>query len=146
MNRVVKTSSLDHVSPGHNSKLGYCRMCDIQLNDENWYASHKEHGKNICKECYSEYESNRVFAIKKEVFANYGGKCVECGEDHLEFLTIDHVYDDGAAADRKIGLGGARLYRWLLKNGCPQDRYQILCHNCNSKKEYLTRRSSNRAA
>ena len=62
---------------------------------------------------------------------SYGGKCECCGEAHREFLTIDHVNGDGAAHRRAIGGKGRRLYVAIKAEGFPQDRYRLLCLNCN---------------
>lgn len=69
--------------------------------------------------------------IKKECMAAYGGKCSCCGENTLEFLSIDHVKGGGTRI-RKSGLsGGGHTYRMLKKQGWPQEDYRVLCHNCN---------------
>lgn len=73
--------------------------------------------------------------VREEVLAAYGGRCACCGETTSEFLTIDHVNNDGAAHRREIGGYGLSIYRWLRREGFPQDgRFQILCHNCNQAK------------
>ena len=75
--------------------------------------------------------------LKLRICAAYGGRCVCCGETTIEFLSIDHKNNDGGKR-RKAGcypsLGGNSFYRWLLKHGCPQDNYQLMCMNCNSSK------------
>jgi len=73
-------------------------------------------------------------AIKAEVMAHYGGRCVCCGVADLVFLTIDHPAGDGAAHRREIfgesvGRAGERFYRWLRRNGWPAG-YRVLCWNC----------------
>lgn len=67
--------------------------------------------------------------VKADVMANYGGRCVCCGEHRLVFLTIDHV--DGGGTRHRITAGrGTQFYRWLVRNLYPAG-YQVLCHNCN---------------
>lgn len=68
--------------------------------------------------------------IKEEVFEHYGNKCACCGEDHPEFLTIDHI--NGRPAEHK-GKNGIWLYKIVKAEGFP-DTYQILCWNCNAAK------------
>lgn len=69
--------------------------------------------------------------IKAEVIKAYGGKCQCPGScditEHL-FLTIDHIKNDGHL-DRVSN--SYTLYRRLLREGCPTDRYRLLCYNCN---------------
>lgn len=69
-------------------------------------------------------------AVKQEVVAAYGGKCECCGEAQIEFLTIDHINNDGALHRRKVGKG-RRIYADLIKLGFPKDNYRLLCFNCN---------------
>lgn len=64
------------------------------------------------------------------VIRHYGAKCVCCKENIEQFLTIDHINNDGAEHRRIIGSG---IYRWLIKNNYPTG-FQILCWNCNSSK------------
>ena len=69
-------------------------------------------------------------ALKEEVLAAYGGRCDCCGEDHIEFLTIDHTKGDGAEHRRQVGKG-RRIYKDLKKRGFPKEGYRVLCFNCN---------------
>lgn len=69
-------------------------------------------------------------ACRRQVIEKYGGECVCCGEEHWEFLAIDHIDSDGAE-DRKKRGGAVALYRFLAKNPV-QDGYQVLCSNCNT--------------
>lgn len=84
---------------------------------------------------------------KAECFAVYGGKCTCCGESQLVFLTIDHVNGNGSAHRRELAkenksrgrdFGGARMYRWLKRQGWPAG-FQVLCWNCNVAKRQLGR-------
>lgn len=71
--------------------------------------------------------------LRQQILNAYGGRCACCGESTPEFLAIDHVYNDGAQHRRVVG-GGSTLYAWLKANNFPQDRFQLLCHNCNMAK------------
>lgn len=73
--------------------------------------------------------------LREEVINAYGGKCICCNESHIEFLAIDHIYNDGKE-DRKIVGTSTQFYRYLKRNNYPKDRYQILCHNCNMAKAF----------
>jgi hypothetical protein len=64
------------------------------------------------------------------VFKAYGNACACCGEPRLEFLTIDHVNNDGAQDRNRYG---SRLVNRIKKLGFPPT-YQILCYNCNGAK------------
>ena len=69
---------------------------------------------------------------REEVYGAYGGyRCNCCNETERMFLSIDHVYNDGAK-ERKSGEysgGGSAFYSWLCKNNFPPG-YQVLCMNC----------------
>jgi hypothetical protein len=72
-------------------------------------------------------------AAKLKVVEGYGGRCAcaGCTETKWEFLTIDHI-DGGGNIDRRATLlAGAKLYGWLIRNGFPKGKYQLLCYNCN---------------
>lgn len=71
--------------------------------------------------------------IKREVFAHYGSKCACCGESIFEFLSIDHINNDGAAHRKELKMTGMGFYRWLRRNSYPPG-YQLLCLNCNLAK------------
>lgn len=71
--------------------------------------------------------------IKLESFQAYGGKCVICGDNHWEFLTIDHINGGGSEHRRNVG-AGAKFYKMLREQGWPKDEYRLLCSNCNCNK------------
>ena len=79
--------------------------------------------------------ANKV-KVKKEVLAHYGGQCACCSENTYEFLTMDHMNNDGAAHRRADKLARWNIYRWLKQNGFPKD-FQILCANCHLAKSFF---------
>jgi hypothetical protein len=74
--------------------------------------------------------------IRKAALAILGALCAYCGIDDPMILMIDHRMDDGAA-ERK---NGKNLAQQLVKGLVSPANYQVLCHNCNWRKEYLRRR------
>ena len=75
--------------------------------------------------------------IKIQVLVHYGGnppKCACCGENYIEFLSIDHINNDGA--DQRKKRTSASLYYWLIKNNYPKG-VQVLCFNCNCAKGFF---------
>lgn len=73
--------------------------------------------------------------LRRIVYLAYGAVCNCCGEDELNFLSLDHVNNDGYAR-RKNGEphgGGAQLFKKIIEAGFPSD-FQILCMNCNHGK------------
>lgn len=135
----------------HLAKL--CTNCNIILDKTNSNEYDTKTGRYLCKICSPKrsalrYENNKIeirakqkiyeYNIKLKIIENYGGKCVCCGESIAEFLTIDHINGNGADERKQTKQGtGGKLYRWLLKNNCPKDNYQLLCYNCNCTKGFF---------
>ena len=76
-------------------------------------------------------------------YQGYGGYCCSCcGETIIEFLTLDHINNDGAHHRRKLcnesrnisATRGRALYRWIVRNDFPPI-FQVLCCNCNFGKQ-----------
>lgn len=77
-------------------------------------------------------------SLRREVINAYGGmKCACCGETEEQFLSIDHINNDGADHRRKltgktgkvVGITGG-MYLWIKRNNYPPT-FQVLCMNCN---------------
>ena len=69
--------------------------------------------------------------LKLDILIAYSGnppKCACCGELHFEFLTVDHVNNNGNK--HRKALGRPNIYDILRKNNYPLG-YRILCMNCN---------------
>jgi len=80
--------------------------------------------------------------VKLQVFTAYSKRiseseipcCACCGENnHVEFLTIDHIEGRTNLSDKEKTLKGPKLYQWLRRHHYPKG-YQVLCWNCNSAK------------
>lgn len=85
-------------------------------------------------EKYKQRNRDSQLRLKQRVFNAYGGcVCICCGEKHMEFLSIDHIKQDGATHRKEINgsaRNGANLYRWLVRNNFPSG-FRVLCMNCN---------------
>lgn len=69
--------------------------------------------------------------MRQCVFDYYGGQCFCCGEPNFDFLTVDHLHNDGAAHRTQIRYTcSMTLYRWIIANSFP-DNIAIACWNCN---------------
>lgn len=107
--------------------------------------------KVYCSVCAGKGRLKRL-RDKMDAFNAYGGPiCKCCGESILEFLSIDHVNNDGAEHRRQVSrdgegyhkrskgwskkwLGrGVAIYAWLKRNNYPEG-FQVLCMNCNFAK------------
>ena len=83
-------------------------------------------------------EQNRVRYIEKRRivllrYSNNTMSCACCGEEHYEFLTLDHVNNDGASHRKKLGT--KYIISWIIENNFP-DGFQFLCYNCNCSKGF----------
>lgn len=89
---------------------------------------------------------------KREVLTAYGKneilQCcwLDCEVTDVDMLTLDHVFNDGAA-ERKSGVGkGIHIYRKLRQQGFPKGRYQTLCANHQLKKAIRVKTDSRKDA
>ncbi len=77
-----------------------------------------------------EYAKKRNREKRFEVIKAYGGKCEYCGEDHQEYLEIDHI--NGSVEKYPSGKRiGSALYALLKVRGWPKENHRLLCSNCN---------------
>ena len=71
---------------------------------------------------------------KLQVISYYSPKlnCQCCGEAELNFLSIDHINNDGYRHKKENNnlKGGTPMYYWIIRNNFPKG-FQVLCMNCN---------------
>ena len=82
----------------------------------------------------AEYQRFDTARVRLELIAMLGGKCRCCEEDWTDFLTIDHVHNDGYLMPQ-----GSRRRYFLIKKELREgkgDRYQVLCANCHVSKSW----------
>lgn len=94
-------------------------------------ASHRKYSQNN-REKVNAQQHKRFQDKRSHCLTHYGGnpsKCACCGETINEFLTIDHIDNNGYKHRKKIGSGIGFFY-WLIKNNFPEN-FQVLCFNCN---------------
>ena len=80
---------------------------------------------------YKTYAANRRRGLKIKVINHYSNgsmECSCCGENIIEFLTIDHINGGGRKHLKQLGPGN--FYTWLIKNNYPEG-FRVLCLNCN---------------
>lgn len=113
-----------------------------KMKRKQYYAENKDKISLIEKERYMKRKeqikdavSRYLFGLKKTVFDHYGWICNCCGETLSQFLTLDHVNNDGKLDKNKNGnrVYSGTLYNKIIKLGFPND-YQVLCWNCNCGK------------
>lgn len=142
---LKKSHLATHLTNTHNIRT--CSKCNCNLTKENINKQSKE---RLCIDCLKiknherwknspnkdRYHSNRNqdhANVRLETLKAYGNKCVCCKETQNEFLSIDHINNDGNLHRNKLK---RNIYYWLRDNNYPKDNFQILCHNCNSAKGF----------
>lgn len=160
--KSVEDFSMRTALHGHKKTLqrsSTCKECSTKRSKD-WYYANTERSLS----------TNRINILRNKVVLKLGARCanpaclVPGGCTDLRALQIDHVNNDGAEERKKYGALGSRggqqpLPRskmqaiYLLALEDTQDRYQLLCANCNVIKEherrqekYRQRREANRAA
>lgn len=88
------------------------------------------------KSYQKKYRKNK----KLEFVKLYGERCVCCGDNRMEFLTLDHVNNDGNLLRGKNVTGTSKRdnlkeYNIAIAKHNP-DKFQILCMNCNCGKAW----------
>ena len=108
----------------------------IQAGYKKWQNENREHVRKYQRDWgRNNVDKKRGYArkalglLKAKVFNHYGPFCACCGEDIPQFLTIDHVNNDGAA-HRRDSWHGSKIYQYIVENDYP-DTFQVLCMNCN---------------
>jgi hypothetical protein len=101
---------------------GKCTMCGV---------GKPPRGRLTCTGCKDRYTRYHR-ALKKQALDGYRHICICCGETRFEFLSFDHVNNDGAIERKSKGkkMNSGSFYRMIIREKFPK-RYQILCWNCN---------------
>lgn len=129
-----------HCDQPAESDRSYCVECLKRQKKERSVRKLKKQCRNCgkptgglsrCTECRQTVKRH-MEKLKDEVFNQYGGhKCACCGDEHKEFLTIDHI--EGGGCKHRQEIGQSSTYRWLKQQEFPVG-YQVLCWNCNIAK------------
>lgn len=126
-NICLKEKTLGEFHKLSRFPLGHVYTC-IKCSNE---LSANRYEKNKVEICKKRREEHR--RLKQEVIKGYGGKCECCGESEWQFLTLDHK-NGGGTAERRLSNNRNHtvFYKRLLANGCPREKFRLLCWNCNS--------------
>ena len=79
-------------------------------------------------------QKRRYNKLKDEIISHYGGKCACCGEHERLFMELDHINNDGHSTRGRF-MSSHHFYVLVKREGFPQNKYQLLCSNCNQGKE-----------
>lgn len=92
--------------------------------------------RSDCRTCINKRTQELWVKTRKEIFDFYGWECKCCGETIKEFMSLDHINNDGFLDKNPNGSKktGKELYLLVKKQGFP-NKYQTLCMNCNFAKK-----------
>ncbi|CAK0755098.1 hypothetical protein CCP1ISM_50030 [Azospirillaceae bacterium] len=134
--RSCKTIDIKHKG------LGLCRLCWEKLirnktpKRKQWQKEYR--GKNMerIRKNNDKYNHN----VRQRVVEILGGKCKRCGFQDIRALQIDHINGGGYKEIRK---NSAKVrYRLVLESvQRKENKYQLLCANCNWIKRYENKES-----
>ena len=112
-----------------------------QKNKEKYKGKYKEKRKEYLKkynqenkEKKKEYNKKYNQENKELIYNHYSNgviECACCGEKEIDFLSLDHIYNNGAKHRKKVGK--TISFKWIMKNNFPPI-FQLLCMNCNFSK------------
>ena len=101
-----------------------------------WHKSGRRMGclkDRRCKKCAIARAAKRYremyAASRKAALEHYSGaqpSCDCCGEDHIEFLVMDHIDGGGNKHREEVG----SIVIWIVRNNFPPG-FRVLCSNCN---------------
>ncbi len=116
-----------------------CRACGDELTKKNWYTSSQRKHIYTCNICHNQKQKDNYKECRSLVFDHYGRICKCCPIGDVlpeEFLTIDHVNNDGnlQRRDRKAGSIVNLIGKQNIRDGNFPKDLQTLCWNCNCAK------------
>ena len=88
-----------------------------------WRRAHPEKEAAVAKRAYNKFK-----LLTMQHYSNGTLVCVCCSEHVYEFLTLDHINNDGQKERGELWRGN--YYRRLVRQGFPEG-LQVLCFNCN---------------
>jgi hypothetical protein len=98
-----------------------------------WYWKHIDRTRLIGRE-----KARRLRKEKRqEVVRVLGGKCVKCGFSDIRALQIDHINGGGTKELKEFySMGKIKYYKSIIENELRNNKYQLLCANCNWIKRF----------
>jgi len=110
------------------------------------YQKEKESQRNLDPKrikWIKEWRQKKLPQIRRDVISFYSdgkNECACCGEKGFDFLSIDHIANDGFLSNKNIHDGGhgvgTTFYAYLRSRNFPmKDNLQVLCMNCNFSKK-----------
>lgn len=118
-----------------------CSYCKIEKPVSD-FRENRTHRSDMyvayCRLCSKFVQRRYALAAKHKIVNHYSNgtnTCRCCGENNIDFLSIDHIVN-GKGNPKTEVKSGYNLYIQLIKDNYPEG-YQILCYNCNQCKGYF---------
>lgn len=138
------------------TKMKECKKCKVVKPLTDFY-NNKDGDFSHCKKCIRAYNINyHIINCEKirekrngyriEVLEVLGNKCVKCGFNDKRALQIDHVNGGGAKElrSKKLGYSKKGYYRNVIESFLvKENKYQLLCANCNWIKKHVNNENVN---
>jgi hypothetical protein len=125
----------DDVERGRATK--YCQTCALAIynetrpkRSEETKAQYKAAHYQKNKAQFDAYAKNWRRKERLALIDQFGGMCCKCGEADPVVLDFDHVNNDGCKDHKRNVIHRVRAN---------PSRFQLLCKNCNWRKEYYRR-------
>jgi hypothetical protein len=112
--------------------MAWCKDCcaEYQKNYRPvYYAANKENCDNNTK------HSNR--RLRAEIIDGLGAVCSCCGETRRNFLSLEHINGGGHKHRQSHKYNQRSLYKEIIREGFPRDKYTLLCFNCNCSRGFF---------
>ena len=128
---IKKKYRESHLEQEKQQKKRYRETHKEEINAymKKWSKNNRDKRRSICNKSSKKlYDKRRI-----QVLEYYGGrppKCACCGENHIEFLGIDHIKGGGVKHRKKIKSKYNNIYSFLVRNNFPKG-FRVLCYNCN---------------
>lgn len=116
---------------------GLCQKCWEKLirnktsKRKKWQKKYREINMERIRKNNNKYDHIK----RKEIIDALGGKCKRCGFDDIRALQIDHINGGGYQEMKNIhSRERLRIVVKSIKDN--ENKYQVLCANCNWIKRY----------
>ena len=147
--KIYRENNIDNITAYNHNYYELNRATLIEKKSVHYYENRgellrkkKEYaGKNSEKIYYymREYRHDHVEELRAKSYSvrssivngilDYlGAECESCNEKEREFLTVDHIDNDGKD-ERHLGSVGWK--RKILHGKSDPSKYRVLCHSCN---------------
>ena len=139
--KCSKSLALDQFYLSRGKPMAACKGCHKKMT-RSWALKNPQKMAEISKKWDSSNRPKRNatavlyrIKIRREIISHYSdgmNVCSCCGEDHFEFLCIDHIDGGGNRHRRESKItSGHQMIAWLKRNNLPSG-FRVLCHNCNA--------------